>query len=98
MDIVKSDLPHVHAVMLVPPKHMPPDPLTSLPPRNSFFWVSSVVFGLPSIRDPLNDFRIESFNSGESSLEGLLSYCMKGCLKVPQSYAGGEDLWGVFPG
>jgi hypothetical protein len=99
-DILKSKFPHVHAVMLVPPKCMNPvsPKQSSIPHPKSFYRAirDPAVFWLPSIRDPHRDFQVEQFDPAESSLEKLISYCMKGYLQVPHSYAGREDLWGVF--
>jgi hypothetical protein len=100
-DVLKCKFPHVHAVMLVPPKCMTPvlSEGSPIPHSKSFYWAirNPSVFCLPSIRDPHRDFQVEQFDPAKSTLENLISYCMKGYLQVPQSYVGREDLWAVFP-
>src|SRR5947209_7423331 len=78
-DILKSEFPHIHAVMLAPPQlftFLTP----TLPAPNSFFWAigNPAVRWLPSIRDPQSDFQVLRFNPEIGTLDNLVSYCMKG--------------------
>ena len=40
---------------------------------------------------------VQGYDAKKAFVGSLTSYCMKGYMQTPKSYAGREDLWDVFP-
>jgi len=83
IDILKSGFPHVHAVALVRSEHSFRFPLTL---QNRALIMQSV-----------KDCDVRLYDRHGKTVEELVEYCMKGYLRVPQSYSGREDLWQFYP-
>ena len=87
-DALKSQMPHIHALMLVRPNHLAA--FQQLPifetSKRTKVWFSSI-----------KDIETEPFSPMKGSVEDLASYCMKGCAQTLRDYAGRDDLWAVFP-
>ena len=84
-DPIYSELPHIHALVLVRPEHLALFKSPLLVPRLRS-WVSSI-----------NDIEIKNFSEKEGTFENLASYCMKGHKQTSPFYSEREDLWAILP-
>lgn len=88
-DALHSEMPHIHALMLVRPEHL--ENFQSLISEPWLVWI-------PSIKN----IQIENFCSKKGSVENLIAYCMKGYAQALKAHGtfedhGREDLWAILP-
>lgn len=83
-DAFKSEMPHIHAVIMPPIQY-----------NNEF----KMVLDDPQLTNglPIKSFDVRPYRTENGSLENLISYCMKGYRQAHASHFLREDLWAVFP-
>jgi hypothetical protein len=84
-DPYHCELPHVHALSLVRPRHLEKFREATFEPR--------LRASMPSLKN----IQIELFSPLKGNIENLISYSMKGHRQTLSSYADREDLWALFP-
>ena len=82
-DIPEGRMPHVHAVMLLRSK-----------PSSDF---SARLRGAALSMSSVHSIDVQGYDAKKGLVGSLASYCMKGYLQTPKSYANREDLWDIFP-
>lgn len=85
-DALHNSMPHIHALMLLNPKH--------LDLFNSLLAERKLQVWMPSIRR----LEVDCFDPTKGDLLTLASYCMKGYEQTPVNYSKREDLWALLPG
>jgi hypothetical protein len=83
-DVFYCEWPHVHALIMPPPKIATDFRKAIQTPQ---------IFIDPSI----STFDVQPFCARRGTIEHLVSYCSKGCKQSGGSNHAKEDLWAIFP-
>lgn len=83
-DMFNCQWPHIHSVILAPPTH-------------SVVFREAIRNLPPAVTLSAKTFEVVPFNASKGSVDGLVSYCSKGCRQAASSHKLQQDLWTVFP-
>lgn len=85
IDLSNVTMPHIHGLMLLRPEHL------------KLIQMMGLTYSARIEAPTIASFQLDKFDPSRGSFIDLISYCMKGYMKVPKHVQGRDDLWALFP-